>query len=142
MESQYARAGPPRNQGVDHLRPSEESDPEERIGNSTVNMYVASDTDEEEGSQEGEVEIPGEGLSDLESIDQLGDQNSGCIAGSRGRLEEDSSQEEALLETTDSLPVIRVTRGRDQTGTNTTIRVPPMKPAGTGGKEKKRSRFH
>jgi len=33
-------------------------------------MYVTSDTDEEEGSQEGEAEIPGEGLSDLESIDQ------------------------------------------------------------------------
>ena len=142
VESQYARPGPPRNQGVDDLGGSEESDPEERIWDSTVNMYVASDTDEEEGSQEGEAEIPGEGLSDLESIDQQGDENSGCIAGSRGRLEEDCSEEEALSGTTDSLPVIRVTRGRDQTGTNTTIRVPPRKRAGTGGKEKKRSRFH
>ena len=52
-------------------------------------MYVASDTDEEEGSQEGEAEIPGEGLSDLESMDQQGDENSGCIAGSSSRLEED-----------------------------------------------------
>jgi len=50
-----------------------ESDPEETIWNSKVNIYVASDTDEEEGSQEGEAEIPGEGLSDLESIDQQGD---------------------------------------------------------------------
>jgi len=47
----------------------EESDPEERIWDSTVNMYVASDTDQEEGLQQGEAEIPGEGLSDLESID-------------------------------------------------------------------------
>ena len=142
MESQYARPGPPRNQGVDHFRGSEESDPDERIWDSTVNMYVASNTDEEEGSQEGEAEIPHEGLSDLESIDQQGDQNSGCISASRGRLEEDCSDEEALSGTTDSLPVIHVTRGSDQTGTNTTIRVPPRKRAGTGGEEKKRSRFH
>jgi len=33
-------------------------------------MYLASDTDEVEGSQEVEAEIPAEGLSDLESIDQ------------------------------------------------------------------------
>ena len=103
-------------------------------------MYVASDTDEEEGSQEGEAVIPGEGLSDLENINQQGDEDSGCIAGSRGRLEEDCS-EEALSGTTDSLPVERVTRGRDQTGTNTTMQVPPRKSAGTSGKEKKRSRF-
>jgi len=76
-------------------------------------MYVASDTDQEEGSQEGEVEIPGEGLSDLGSIDQEGDENSGCIAGSRSRLEEDCLEEEALSGTTDSLSVIPVTRGRD-----------------------------
>jgi len=139
VESQYARHGPPRNQGVDHLGGSEESDPEERIWDSTVNLYVASDTDEQEGSQVGEAEIPGEGLSDLASIDQHGDENSGCIAGSWGRLQEDCSEEEGLLGTTDSLPVIRVTRGRDQTGTNTTIRVPAREPAGTLGKEKKRS---
>jgi len=105
-------------------------------------MYVASDTDEKEGLHEGEAEIHGEGLSDLESIDQEGDENSGSIAGSRGRLEEHCSEEEALSGTTDSLPVIGVTHGRDQTGTNTTIRVPPRKHAGTAGKEKKRSRFH
>jgi len=105
-------------------------------------MYVASDTDEEEGSQEGEVDIPGEGLSDLEIIDEQGEESSGCMAGSRGRLEEDCSEKEALSGTTDSLPVIRVTSGRDQTGTNTTIPVPPSKRAGTGGKQKKRSRFH
>jgi len=84
VESQYAQPAPPRNQGVDHLGGSEESDPEERIWDSTVNMYVASDNDEEEGSQEGEAEIPGEGLSDPQSIDQQGDEDSGCIAGSRG----------------------------------------------------------
>jgi len=121
---------------------SEESGPEERIWHSTVNMYVASDTEEEEGSQEGEAEIPGEALSNLESIDQQRDEHSSCMAGSRGRLGEDCSEEEALSGTTDSLPVIRVTRGRDQTGTNTTIRVPPRKRAGTGGKEKKRFRSH
>ena len=121
---------------------SEESDPEERIWDRTVNMYVACDTDEEEDSQEGEAEIPGEGLSDLESIDQQGDEGSGRIAGSRGRLKEDCSKQEAQRGTTDSLLVIRVTCGRDQTETNTTIRVPPRKCAGTGGKEKKRSRFH
>jgi len=97
VESQYVRPGPARNQGMDQLAGSEESDPEETSWDSTVNMYVASDTDEEEGSKEGEAYIPGEGLSDLESIDQHGDQNSGCRAGSRGRLEEDSSQEEAPL---------------------------------------------
>jgi len=142
VESQYARPGPPRNQCVDHMGGSQESDPEERICDSTVNLYVASDTDEEEGSQESEAAIPGEGLSDHESIDQQGDENSGCIAGSRGRLEEDCLEEEALSGTTESLPVIRVTRGRDQTGTNTTIRVAPGKRARCGGTEKKKSRLH
>jgi len=142
VESQYARPGPPRNQGVDHLGGCEESDPEERIWDSTVNMYVASDTDEEEGSQEGEAEIPGEGLSDLKTIDQQGDEGSRYIAGSGGRLKDDCSEKKALSGTTDSLPVIRVTRRSDQTRTNTTIRVPPTKRAGTGGKEKKKSRFH
>jgi len=142
VESQYARPGPPRNQSVDHLGGSKESDPEERIWDSKVNMYVASDTDEEEGSQEGEAEIPGQRLSDLASIDQQGDEDSGCIGGSRGRLEEDCSEEEALSGTTDSLPVIHVARGRHQTGTNTPIQVLPRKRARTGGKEKKRSHFH
>jgi len=53
VESQSARPGPPRNPGVDQVGVSEESDPEERIWDSTVTMYVASDTDEEEGSQRG-----------------------------------------------------------------------------------------
>jgi len=105
-------------------------------------MYVASDTNEEEGSQDGEAEIRGDLLSDLESIDQQGDENSGSIAGSRGCLEEDCSQEEPLSGTTDSLPVIRVTRGRVLRGTNSLIQVPPRKRAGTGGKEKKRSCLH
>jgi len=35
VESQYARPRPPRNQGVDHLEGSMESDPEERIWDST-----------------------------------------------------------------------------------------------------------
>jgi len=48
---------------------SKDSDPEQRMWDSTVNIYVASDTDKKEGSQEGEVEIPSEGLSDHESID-------------------------------------------------------------------------
>jgi len=56
--------------------------------------------------KEGEAEIPGEGLCDLESRDQEGDENSGCISDSRGCLEEDSSEEKALSGTTDSLPVI------------------------------------
>jgi len=105
-------------------------------------MSVASDTGEEEGSQEVQAEIPGEGRSDLESIDQEGDEDSGCIAGSRGRLEDDCSEEEALSGTPDSLPVIRVTRRTDHTRSNPKIRVPPMKRAGTGVKEKQRSRFH
>jgi len=54
-------------------------------------MSVVSNTDEEEGLQEGEVEIPGEGLSDLASIAQQGDEDSWCIAGSWGHLEEDCS---------------------------------------------------
>jgi len=142
VESQYARPGPPRNQGVDDLRGSEESDPEERISDSTVNMYVASHTDQEDCSQEGEAEIPGEGLSDLESIDQQGDAISGCIARSTGCQEEVCSEEEARSGPTDLLPVICVTRGGEPTATNTTIRVPPRKGAGTGGTEKKRTRFH
>jgi len=64
VESQYAPPGPPRTQGVAHFRGYEESDPEERIWDTTVNMYVASDTDEAEGSQELEAEIPG-GLRDI-----------------------------------------------------------------------------
>ena len=56
-------------------------------------MYVASDTNEEEGSQDGEAEIRGDLLSDLESIDQQGDEDSGCIAASRGRLEEACSDQ-------------------------------------------------
>jgi len=142
VESQYARPGPPRNQAVDHWGGSEESDPEERIWDSTVNMYVASDTDEVEGSQEGEAEIPGEGLSNLASLDQQADESCGRIAGSRGRLEDNCSEKDALLRTTDSLPVILVTHGRYQTGTNTTIRVPPRKRARSVGKEKTKSCFH
>ena len=115
---------------------SEESDPEQRIGDSTVNMYVASDKNEDEGSQAGEAEIPREGLSDLESIDQPGDKDSGCIQASRGRLAEHSSEEEALSGSTDSLPLIRMTRGGDQIGTNTTFRVQAQLRAGTAGKEK------
>ena len=143
LESQYSRPGPPRNQDdVDQLAGSKESDAEERIWDSTVNMYVASDTDEEEGSQEEEAEVSSEGLSYLESIDQRGDENSGCIEGSRGHQGEVYSEEEVLSGICDSLPVIHVTRKRGQAGTNTKIRVPPRKHAGTGGKEKKRSRFH
>ena len=59
------------------------------------------------------MEIPCEGLSDHESIDQQGDESSGCTAGSRGRLEEDCSEEEAQGGTADSLPVIRITYQRD-----------------------------
>jgi len=105
-------------------------------------MYVAVDTDEEEGSHEGQAEIPGERLRDLETIDEQSDENSGSIAGSSGRLEQDCSEEQGLSGTTDSLPVIPLTHGRDQTGTNATIRVPPRKRAGTRVKEKKRSRFY
>jgi len=67
--------------------------PKKESGIVQSRLYVVSDTDEEESSQEGEAELPGEGLSDLESIDQQGDESSGCIAGSRGRLEEDCSEE-------------------------------------------------
>ena len=88
------------------------------------------------------MDIPGDGQSDLESSDQQGDENSSCPAGSRGRLVEGCSEEDALSGTTDSQPLIRITRGRDQTGANITIRVPSRKPSRTGGKEKKRSRFH
>jgi len=137
VESQYAWPGPPRNQGVDHLGGSEESDPEERIWDSTFNMYVVPDTDEEEGSQEGEAEIPGEGLRDLESIDQPGDKSSGCIAGSRGLLKEDCSEEEALSGTTDSLPVIRVTRRRDQKGLIPPLEFYPGSVQELGGKKRK-----
>jgi len=78
------------------LAGSEESDPEERIRDSTVILYVASDTDEEEGSKEGEAQIPCEGLSDLESIDQQCDENPSCIAGSTGPLEADCLELKAL----------------------------------------------
>ena len=54
-----------------------------------MNMYVASNTEEEAGIQGGEGEIPGKGLRDLESIDQQGDEHCGCIAGSTGRQEDD-----------------------------------------------------
>jgi len=105
------------------MRGSEESHPEERIWDCSVNMNVASNTDEEEGSQEGNLkaEIPGEGLRDLERIDQQGDENAGCIPGSRGHLEEDCSEGKAISETADSQPVIPVPRRSDQTGTNTMI---------------------
>jgi len=55
-------------------------------------MYVASDSDEGEGSQEDEADIAGDRLSDVESIDQQGDENSSCLAGPRGRLEQHCSQ--------------------------------------------------
>jgi len=134
--------GPPRNQGADYLGDSEESDPEERIWDSTVNMYVASDTDEEEGLQESEAEIPGEGLSDLGSIDKQGDEGSGCIAGSRGHLEEECSEEEALSETTDSLPVICATAEETRQELILRFEFHPGSVPELGGKEKKRSRFH
>jgi len=53
-------------------------------------------------------------------MDQQGDKGSGYRAGSRGHLEEDCSEEEALLGTTDSPAVIRVTHRRELIGTNTT----------------------
>jgi len=85
-------------------------------------MYVASNTNEEEGAQEAEVEIPGEGLSNLARVDQLADEGYWCRAGSKGRLEGDcSNEEEAISGTTDSLLVIHVTHRTDQPGTNTTI---------------------
>ena len=120
---------------------SEESDPEARIWDSKVNMDVASDTDEEEGSLEGDVEILDEGLDNLESIHQQVDKSAGCIGGSKWCLEEDCSEEEALSGTTDSLPVLCVCP-RDQTGTHTTIRVAPRKHAVTRVKEKNTSCFH
>jgi len=41
-------------------------------------MYVACNTDEEEGLQDGEEEVPGEGMSKLENIDHPIDEESGC----------------------------------------------------------------
>jgi len=37
-------------------------------------MYVASNTNEEEGGQEGEAETTGEGQSNLERVHQLADE--------------------------------------------------------------------
>jgi len=98
-------------------------------------MYVAYGTDEAEGSQEGEVEILGEGLCDLESIDQQGDEGSGSIAGAMCLMEGDCAEQKALWGTTDSLPVIRLTRGRNWTPTNTRIGVLPRKRVGSVGRK-------
>jgi len=111
VECKYARPGPPGKQDVEQLGGSEESDPEDRIQDSTVNMYIASEKHELEGLQEAEGEIPSRGVSHGEWIDQQGDEDSRRIARSSRRQEEDCSEEQALSGTTDSRRVISVTCG-------------------------------
>ena len=133
VESRYARRGLPRSQvDIDQLAGSEESEDDERIWDSAVNMYVASET-EEEGSQGGGPEVSGKGLSALESLGELDSRIDGLMG-------EEVGSEQAQSVINNPLPVIQVIRGRDPA--EPTIQPPTRKRTGTGGKEKKRSRFN
>ena len=139
IESRYARPPPSHSQiqDIDPFGGSEESSDDERIWDSTVNMYVAADTEEEEGSADEEPQISGEEMDDLDEGDNP---DVGHIEGLAGHQAEVCS-EGAQLGNAESLPVIRVTRRKGRTDSNSAVGVTTRKHTGTGGKEKKKSRF-
>jgi len=140
IESRYARPPPSRSQSqdVDPLAGSEESGEDERIWDSTVNMYVAADTEGEEGSTDEEPQISGEEIGDL---DHEGDSpDVGHIEALAGHQAEVCSRE-AQLGNTESFPVLRVTRGKGRSDFKAAVGVTTRKRTGTGGKEKKKSRL-
>ena len=133
VQSRYARRVLPRSQvDIDQLAGSQQSEDDERIWASAVNMYVASET-EEEGSQGGGPEVSGKGLSALESLGELDSRIDGLIG-------EEVGSEQAQSVINNPLPVIQVIRGRDPA--EPTIQPPTRKRTRTGWKEKKRSRFN
>jgi len=120
------------------LAGSEESGEDERIWDSTVNMYVAADTEGEEGSTDEEPQISEEEIGDL---DHEGDSpDIGHIEALAGHQAEVCSRE-AQLGNTKSFPVLRVTRGKGRTDFKAAVGVTTRKRTGTGGKEKKKSRL-
>jgi len=120
------------------LAGSEESGEDERIWESTVNMYVAADTEGEEGSTDEEPQILGEELGDLNHEGDSPDV--GHIEALAGHQAEVCSRE-AQLGNTKSFPVLRVTRGKGRTDFEAAVGVTTRKRTGTGGKEKKKSRL-
>jgi len=140
MESRDARPPPSRSQSqdVDPLAGSEESGEGERICHSTDNMYVAADTEGEEGSTDKEPQISGEEIGDLDHEGHSPDV--GQIEPLAAHQAEVCSME-GQLGNTESFPVLRVTLGKGRTDFNTAVAVTTTKRTGTGGKEKKKSRL-
>ncbi|PUU79860.1 hypothetical protein B9Z19DRAFT_1124577 [Tuber borchii] len=95
------------NQDITH---TEESSDDECIWDSTVNMYVEADTEEEEGSAVEKPQILGEEM-----------------AGHRKAI----CSDEAKLGNPDSLPVLRVIQGRGRTDFNATIGATTRRSTGT-----------
>jgi len=140
IESRYAR--PPQSGGqspdVDPLAGCEESGEDEEIWDSTVNMYVAADTEGEEGSTDEKPQISGEETGDL---DHEGDSpDVGHIEALAGHQAEVCSRK-AQLGNPESFPVLQVTRGMSRTDFKAAVGVITRKRTGTGAKEKKRSRL-
>jgi len=140
IESRYARPPPSRSQSqdVDPLAGSEESGEGERIWDSTVNMYVAANTEGEEGSTDEEPQISGEEIGDLDHEGDSPDvDHIEALAGHQAEV----CSREAQLGNTESFPVLQVTRGKGRTDFKAPVGVTTRKRTGTGGKEKKHSRL-
>jgi len=140
IESRYARPPPSRSQSqdVDPLAGSEESGEDERICDTTVNMYVAADTEGDEESTDEEPLISGKEIRDL---DHEGDSpDVGHIEALADHQAEVCSRE-AQLGNTESFLILRVTRGKGRTEFKAAVGVTTRKRTGTGGKKKKKSRL-
>ncbi|PUU76134.1 hypothetical protein B9Z19DRAFT_1130175 [Tuber borchii] len=111
----------------------EESDDDEPIWDSAVNMYVAANTEEEEGSTQEEPQISGEEMGDLESNHEGDNLDVGHIEGLAGHLEEICSKE-AQLGNTDSFPIIRVIQRKGRPDSNAAVVVTTRKRTGAAPK--------
>lgn len=146
IESQYAPPAPSQSQdGINQLPGSEDSEHDDRVWDSVVNMYIASDTETEEESQNEEPEITQEAcdVRDSNPVDSTHSEEvlPGHQEEDRFRREGDhSSEEDTRAETSDSLLVTQVV-GETGLADNTGSRVTTRKRTGTGVKQKKRSCF-
>ena len=146
IESQYARPAPSQSQdGINQLPGSEDSEDNDRVWDSVVNMYITSDTEIEEESKNEEPEITQEAykVRDSNPVDSThGEQ---VLPGHQeenrfGREDDHCSEKDTRAETSDSVLVTQVvgeTGPADNTGSWVTTR----KRTGTGGKQKKSSHF-
>lgn len=110
-----------------------------------INMYIASDTEPEEESQNEEPEITQNAckVRDSNLVDSTHSEK--VLPGHQeedrfGREDDRSSEKDTRAETSDSLLVTQVV-GETEPADNTGSQVTTRKRTGTGGKQKKRSRF-